>query len=168
MTPGQEITVRRVRANDAGKIAAFVNRGRRGQAMIGEQAVIQRFGNVGFLVAEQGDNLVGMVGWQAENLVVRVTDLLILPMPERAEIARALLSDMEQSAVELQCEAALLFLPRPNPPQLVQFCSKLGYEAQTVAGLPKAWREAAREVLASDDELVLVKQLREKRVLRPL
>jgi hypothetical protein len=34
--------------------------------------------------------------------------------------------------------------------------------------LPKAWREAAREAKLDDDDPVLVKQLRERRVLRPL
>ena len=136
--------------------------------MIDRQMVIERLGNVGFLLAEQGGALVGMLGWQAENLVVRVTDFLISPVPDPIAVGRALLSEMEQAATELQCEAALLFLPRPHSPQLVKFCRALGYELQLAAGLPKAWREAAREARIGDDEKVLVKKLRSGRVFRPL
>lgn len=168
MAQGQEITVRRAKPSDAGEIAAFVNQGRRGQAGVDQQMVIERFGSVGFLLAEQGGSLVGMLGWRAENLVVRVTDLLILSVPDRIAVGRALLSEMEQAATELQCEAALIYLPRPHPPQLVEFCKTLGYEPQVAAGLPKAWRGAAREAGVGDDEVVPVKRLRSRRVFRPL
>ncbi|HEY71671.1 MAG: hypothetical protein DRJ03_15020 [Chloroflexi bacterium] len=164
----QEITVRRAKPSDAAKIAAFVNRGRRGQVQIDKLAVIERFGSVGMMVAELGDKLVGMLGWRAENLIVRVTDLLIAPIPEGVAVARELLSEMEQTAGELQCEAALLFLPRPHHPKLVKFCNTLGYESQIVGNLPKAWQEAAVEARVGGEEAVLVKQLRTGRVARPL
>lgn len=168
MAQEQEITVRRARARDAGVVAAFVNRALKGQAAVGAWAVIERLGGVGFLLAERGGHLVGMLGWQAENLVVRVTDLLIWPASERVAVGRTLLSEMERAATELQCEAALLFLPRPNPPALIEFCQALGYEPKAVADLPRAWQEAAREAHIGADETVLMKQLRDRRVTRPL
>ena len=168
MAQQQEITVRRAKVSDAGRIAAFVNRAWRGQQEVNEQVVIARFGSVGSLLAERDGNLVGMLGWQVENLVVRVTDFLIWPAPERIAAGRALLSKMEQAATELQCEVALLFPPRPSPPDLVEFCKMFGYVPQIVADLPKAWQEAAREARIGDDETVLMKQLRSDRVLYPL
>jgi N-acetylglutamate synthase-like GNAT family acetyltransferase len=168
MAQAQEIIVRRAKVSDAGRIAAFVNRGRRGQAAVDEQMVIERFGSVGFLLAEQDGDLVGMLGWQAENLVVRVTDFLVGPLSGRLAISQALLSAMEQAAREIECEVALLVLPHPTPPALVEFYRTLEYEPQIVASLSKAWREAAREVGFEDDEAVMMKKLRAKRVLRPL
>ncbi len=164
----QNIIVRRAKPSDAAQIAAFVNRGRRGQRQIDELAVIERFGSVGIMVAEIGGELVGLLGWRAENLIVRVTDLLVAPIPEGVSIASALLSAMEQTAGELQCEAALLFLPRPHHPKLIKFCNTLGYESQIVANLPKVWQEAASEARVGGEEAVLVKQLRTRRVARPL
>ncbi len=165
----QEISVRRAKPGDAGRIAAFVNRGRRGRAAIDELAVIERFGTVGLMIAEREGDLVGLLGWRAENLVVRVTDFLVAPVPDSIAVGRALLSEMEQAAIELQCEAVLLFLPRPHPPKLVDFCVALGYETQVVADLAKAWQEAAREAnVVSADEKVLVKRLRTGQVVRPL
>lgn len=168
MAQGQEITVRRAKPSDVSRIAAFVNRALQGPSQVDEQKVIERFGGVGFLVAERSGDLVGMMGWLVENLVVRVTDFLIWPASEREAAGRALIAEMERAAAELQCETALLFLPRPNPLQLVQFCRTLGYEPQVVGSMPKAWREAAREARVEDDDTVLIKQLRSDRVFRPL
>lgn len=169
MAQRQEITVRRARASDAGTIAAFVNRARARTAAIDEQAVIERLGSVGFLLAERESHMVGLLGWQVENLVVRVTDLLIWPVSEHSVIGRALITRMEQAAAELQCEAALLFLPRlASSPRIVEFCQALGYKPRAVADLPKIWQEAAHEAHLSDDETVLMKQLRADRVVQPL
>jgi N-acetylglutamate synthase-like GNAT family acetyltransferase len=164
----QEIVVRRAKVGDADKIAAFVNSIWQGRLEIDRVAVIKRLGSVGFLVVEQGGALVGMLGWQAENLVVRVTDFLVGAIPERVAIGQALLAEMEKAASELECEVALLFLPRSAPAALVEFYGALGYETQAVADLPKAWHEAALEGRLGDDDSVMVKRLRAQRVLRPL
>lgn len=168
MAQGLEITVRRAKASDADTIAAFVNRALTGQAAVDRLAVIERLGSVGFLLAERGGDLLGMLGWQAENLVVRVTDLLIWPASERVAVSRVLLAEMEQAAIELQCEAVLFFLPYPSPPQVVEFWRAFGYEPRVLADLPKVWQEAAREADTGDDGAVLMKQLRAKRVVHPL
>ncbi len=168
MEQQQEILVRRAKPSDASKITAFVNQAAQGRFQIDEMALIDRFGNVGFFLAERDDQVMGMLGWQAENLVVRVTDFLVSSILERTEVGQALLSEMEKSARELECEVILLFLPHPTPPSLIQFYQTLGYESQTVAELPKAWLEAAREAGRQDDERMMLRKLREKRVLRPM
>ena len=168
MAQEPETRVRRARVNDAGKIAAFVNLARAGRVQVDERAIIERFGNVGFLLAERGGHLVGMLGWQVENLVVRVTDLLVWPSSERVAVGRALFAEMERTATELQCEAALLFLRVPSPPQVTEFCQMLGYEPRIVASLPMMWQEVAYEAHAGDDEAVWIKQLRADRVVHPL
>ncbi len=167
MSQHMEITVRRAKVSDAENIAAFVNRFSRGRE-IERMEVIERFGNVGFLLAEQGAALVGLLGWQVENLVVRVTDFLIGPVSDRVAVGQALLAEMESAAGELQCETVLLFLPRPIPPALAKFCETLGYEPQVVADLPRAWQEAAQEGRLGERDTIFLKRLREDRVVRPL
>lgn len=168
MAQQQEITVRRAKPTDADRIVAFVNGAWQGQQKVDEMAVTERFGSVGFLIAERDDVLVGMLGWQAENLVVGVTDFLIGSASERLDVSHALLAEMERAAGELQCEVSLLFFPRPALPALVDFCETIGYEPQLVADLPKAWKEAAREGQVEDSDTIWLKKLREKRVLRPM
>lgn len=168
MAQQQGITVRRAGVSDADRVAAFVNRAWRGRAVVDRQAVLERLGTVGFLLAERDGDLVGMLGWQVENLVVRVFDFLVWPAYEGAAAGRALFAGMEKAAKELQCEVALLFLPRSVPQQTVEFCKTLGYTPQVVASLPQAWREAAYESRLEDDDEVFIKRLRADRVLRPI
>jgi len=161
------IRIRRARPSDAERIAAFVNRARRGGRLITPGEVRDRFGTVGFLLAEQGGEVTGVLGWLVENLVARVTDFLIWPAERRLTVGRALISAMEEAARELQCEAALLFLPRSAPPELIAYWETFGYQVAEVASLPKAWREAAQEARSVDEQIV-VKPLREEMVRRPL
>ena len=168
MTQQQEIAIRRAKPSDTAKIVAFVNNVWASERRINDISVIERFGNVGFLVAERDDAIVGLLGWQAENLVVRVTDFLVGSASERFDIGQPLLAEMEQAARELECEVTLLFLPRPAPPALIEFWETLGYEGQAVTDLPKAWKEAASKSHMEADDIVLLKKLRERRVLRPM
>jgi len=168
MAQEPDITVRRVKGSDAESVAAFVNRALTGQMAIDRLAVVERLGNVGLLVAEQGGDLVGMIGWQAENLVARVTDFLIGPVSERVAVGRALFERVERAAGELQCEAVLLFMPFPTSPEMAGFCQVLGYEPRLVADLPRVWQEVARETQTGQDGTVWMKQLRARRVVRPL
>ncbi len=167
MVQEQELIVRRAKASDAERIAAFVNHARRGLE-IDRITVITRMGSVGFLLAERNGDLSGVLGWQAENLMVRITDLLIQPAHERKETSHALLSEMEQAAKELQCEAALLLLPRPILPEWVNFYETFGYEPQEIASLPNAWQEAAYEARLEDGKTVMIKQLSSRRATLPL
>ncbi len=167
MTQQQEIIVRRARPRDAGKIVEFVNKAWQGQQKVDRMAIIERFGSVGFLLAERDSELVGILGWMAENLVVGLTDLLVSPASERIAISEALCAEMERAADELQCEASLLFLPSPVPPALLAFCETLGYEYEPVSGLSPMWQETARDGGMEGDDSVMIKRLREGVTVRP-
>jgi hypothetical protein len=164
----QEIVVRRAKPSDANKIAGFVNLNRKEQVVFDAQVIIEQFGNTGFLLAERGEDLVGMLGWRVEDLVVRVVDFLVWPATEAVAVGQALFSEMEDAASALQCEVALLFPPRPTPPALIEFFGALGYELQPVAGMARSWQQAAHEAGVADDAEVLAKQLRTDRVVSPI
>ncbi|MBC7226817.1 MAG: GNAT family N-acetyltransferase [Thermoflexales bacterium] len=166
MEESTQIRIRRARPADAERIAAFVNRGRPHKPVT-PSGVLQRFGTVGFLLAEVEGEVVGLLGWQVENLVVRVTDFLIFPARLNLSVGRALLTAMEEAAQELMCEAAILIIPANAPPEVLQFWETFGYQPRDIASLPRAWREAAREANPLQDQVVL-KQLRTDRVLRPI
>ncbi len=161
-----QIRIRRARPADAERIAAFVNQGHPHKPVT-PSGVLQRFGTVGFLLAEVEGETVGLLGWQVENLVVRVTDFLIFPARLSLSVGRALLMAMEEAAQELMCEAAILIIPANAPPEVLQFWETFGYQPRDIASLPRAWREAAREANPLRDQVVL-KQLRADRVLRPI
>lgn len=161
-----QIYVRRARPTDAERIAAFVNRGRTNKPVTSSE-VLRRFGTVGFLMAEMEGEMVGLLGWQVENLVVRVTDFLIFPARLNLAVGQALLAAMEEAAQELMCEAVILIIPADVLPEVLQFWETFGYQPRDIASLPRAWREAAREANPLQDQIIL-KQLRTDRVLRPI
>ncbi len=162
-----EIEVRRGRMKDAQTIADFVNKARPSATPVTRTDVAERYSQVGFLLAEYNQQLVGLVGWQVENLVIRVTDFLIAPAVDRVVAGRVLISAMEEEGRQLQCEAAILFLP-PNPSaDLISYWETFSYEKRAVATLPKVWRDAVTEIRINTQS-VMVKQLREDLVRKPM
>jgi dephospho-CoA kinase len=74
---------------------------------------------------------------------------------------------VEEASRELQSEAALLFLP-PLLAQHEGVWHSLGYRARTVKDLGvRAWQNAVMESMPPGTVL-LFKQLREDRILRPM
>ena len=170
------IEVRRARLSDAESIAAFVNAAflKATQSQVPDRqpvtgaGVVARFGQVGFIIAEQECEMVGLLGWQIENLVVRVTDYLVaLSGTEARMVARSLVEKMESEAKELLVESALLFLPARPSATLLSFWQRLGYEAERLEDLDPACREAVSE-WGLDAEHILTKRLREDLVGRPI
>jgi N-acetylglutamate synthase-like GNAT family acetyltransferase len=168
MVDRENIVARRAQSGDGERVAGFVNAALGGRVEIDVQTVIARLGDAGFFLAEKDGRLTGLIGWQVENLVACVTDLLVWPPRQRMEIGRTLFREMESAARELHAEAALLLLSRSGGPELIEFCHTLGYERREVAELPESWRQRAREAGREDGETILVKPLRSERVVRPL
>jgi N-acetylglutamate synthase-like GNAT family acetyltransferase len=161
-----EIQVRKAQFKDADDIAALINRARP-EETIEKMDIAERFSQVGFLLAESEGNIVGLIGWQVENLVIRVTDFLVSSQVDRVAAGEAMIEAMEAAGEELQAEASLLFLP-PNPSNdLLGYWLQFNYQRQPVEELPKAWREAAKEWNPNANE-AMVKTLREDRVMRPM
>ena len=109
----------------------------------------------------------GLLGWQVENLITRVDDVMLKDGTALQHGLQAMLGYVEEASRELQSEAALLFLP-PSLAQHENLWSSLGYKARTVKDLGiRAWQEAVMESMPPGTVL-LFKQLRKDRVLRPM
>ena len=162
-----DIQVRRARLDDTAAIADFVTRSRRRGEPINRLMVAQRFSDVGFMLAELNGQIVGMLGWQVENLIARVTDFLVAPALDRVIAGRALIQVMEEQAKTLQAEAAMLFLPPHPSADLIGFWELFGYKQQGFDTLPKQWRKAVAEWNPGISS-VMVKVLREEMVRRPI
>lgn len=162
-----DLRVRRARLADAQAIADFVNAANPNDNPVLRQDVAKRFGQVGFIIAQHEAETVGLLGWQVENLVVRVTDFIISSSVDRAVTSRELIAMMEEQGGVLQAEAVLLILPRQPSPELVAFWQAFGYEFQQIGELEGPWREAAAE-WGMQDHGVMVKRLRNDMIQRPM
>ncbi len=161
-----EIKVRKAHFRDAAAITKFVNRARSGKPL-DRMEVAERFGQVSFLIAEQDGEMVGLLAWQIENLVIRVVDFLIAPGVDAVAVGRALNELMESQGEELQAEAAVLYLPENPSPNLLAYWEMFGYRRLAISRLYRAWREAALEWNPQAQEAI-IKILREDHVRRPL
>jgi len=130
--------------------------------------ILQRFGQKAYLLAMSGDQLVGVAGWQVENLIARTDDLIVNTGPTEEKAIKELVANLEKSSNELQAEISLIFLKNGTPDTVRRAVLLSGYEQQTAADfrIPD-WREAAEESQPQDTYMV-VKRLRADRVLKPL
>jgi dephospho-CoA kinase len=162
-----ELIVQRGRPKQAEEIATFINRVSGGRRRLTREDVMASFGEKAYLLLTMDEKLIGLVGWQVENLVARTNDVYVDPILPFGEGVRVLLDEVENTSRDLQCEAALLFLPKELLRQ-ESLWQSLGYQSRTVASLSvRAWQEAAAESMPAES-ILLFKQLRKDRVLRPV
>lgn len=166
-TDSEEFSLQRGKPRDSQKIADLITKLSRGKHSMTRDNVMEAFGEKAFLLLQMGDELVGVAGWQVENLVVRTLDLYLDPKAHTDQTLPLLLNEVERASSELQCEASLVFPPM----ELVGFDSvwkKLGYERRTPETLGvDIWADAAIEAMPKGSALFF-KQLRTDRVLRPI
>jgi dephospho-CoA kinase len=163
----ESFNIQRGKPRDSQEIAEIMTKLSKGKHTMTREDVMEAFGDKAFLLLRMGDELVGMAGWQVENLVVRTLDLYLDPKATADKALPLLLNEVERASSELQCEASLVFPPM----DLVGFDSvwkKLGYERRTPETLGvDVWADAAIESMPKGSALFF-KQLRTDRVLRPI
>ena len=162
-----ELSVQRGRPRDSASIAAFITRLTNGTHPQSQDDIMAAFGEKAFLLLMSDKKMVGLVGWQVENLVARTTDLFVEPALPLERALKILVGEVERASQDLQCEASLFFLPQQVAGQEALW-QGLGYTRRTSQTLGvQAWRDAAIES-QPPNTVLLFKQLRQDRVLRPI
>ncbi len=164
--PALAVEIRRGMPKNAEQIAAVLSR------MLGKpftrMDVMTAFGEKSYMLAEIGGKIMGVTGFQVENLITRVDEFLLLPEAPIEPVGRALIEAFENASKELQSEVSFVYLPVNAPAPVVQTFLRSGYEPMKIEAIQvPTWREAAQE-LASPDRQILAKKLRPDRVLKPL
>jgi dephospho-CoA kinase len=165
--PKGELVVEKARPRHAAEIASVISRLSDGRVKPTSEDIMAAFGEKAFLFLKLDNQPVGIMGWQVENLVERTDEVYIDPGQSLTKAMQVLLSEVESTSRDLQCEAALLFLP-PELSKQEEVWRSLGYEPRTVESLGvRAWQDAAQETMGNGESLFF-KQLRKDRVLRPV
>ena len=165
--PQGDITILRGSPHNSLDIAHFINRNKKANRSLQKDDIMSAFGEKAFLLLQLGDEMVGLIGWQVENLIVRTTDILLDPGIAADQALPPLISEMERASRDLQCEASLIFAP-VELAKLDSVWKNLGYERRSPQTLGiLAWQEAAIETMPPDTSLFF-KQLRQDRILRPI
>jgi dephospho-CoA kinase len=162
-----DLMVQRGRPRDSLAIAELITRLSKGQRKMGSDDVMEAFGDKAYLLLFSGGKLVGLAGWQVENLVARTTDLYLETGVDAASAMHAIINEVERASHELQSEASLIFPPTDLAGNEAVW-KTLGYEKRTPQTLGvQAWQDAAKELMDSGAALYF-KKLRQDRVLRPI
>jgi dephospho-CoA kinase len=160
-------TVQRGRPRDSEIIADIISRLSNGKQKMSKMEVMEAFGDKAFLLLQLNDQTIGLAGWQVENLVARTTDLYVEPAHMSDKALETLISEVERASHDLQCEASLVF-PLPDLAGYEASWNSLGYQKRALESLGvQAWQDAAIES-KPPGTVLMFKQLRVDRVLRPI
>ena len=161
------LAVERAGPRQVEEIAEFITEISKGRRAMSAEDVMAAFGEKAFLLLKIDERLVGLAGWQVENLVARVSDVYLEPGLALGEAVRVLMDAIEITSRELQSEILLLFLP-PHLGRHNAVWDALGYSPRNPQDLKvSAWEEAALESMPVGT-VMFYKQLRKDRVLKPV
>ncbi len=161
-----EVSIRRATLQHAGDLARFLSREQ--ERPVTPDEMLLRLGQKAYMLAYVDAQIVGLAGWQVENLITRVDEFVVAQGAPAGQIAARLVQTIEDASRDLQAEIALLFLGQDVPEKVRQAMFEAGYEVKSAAELKVPdWREAAEEA-APPNSIMVFKRLREDRVLRPI
>jgi GNAT superfamily N-acetyltransferase len=160
------ITVRRAKRQDLRVLAAIMRGTVRWRPSPSEDEVLDMLYDKGYWLAMSRKGG-GLTGWRAENLVMCIDDFYVYPAQYYPQVGGPLLETVETEARALSCEVAIAFLEEQIAPEAIDFFAEQGYEPRQLDELYRVWQEVAQEFLTGSC-FMMVKQLRQDRIMRPL
>ena len=128
--------------------------------------IMAAFGEKAFLLILANDLIVGVFGWQVENLVAKVDEIWIEKELDIDIGIKVGMTNVEAASQELQAEAALAFVSSQIAE--INVWEELGYEIRDPQSLVvNAWQDAAKGPHL-DEKILMFKKLRVDRVLKPI
>lgn len=164
------LTIRRAKQEDFGAITDLVREAtaltQAGGPAVGPEVIQDWLLGKGVWVALRGGTLLGVAGWQVENLV-SVTDVLyIVPGPSWVEAGSRLLATIEAEATVLMCEISAVLLPNGTSSDVGELLRDLGYEDAELEELHRFWQEVLGDFMEAGPA-IMVKHLRDRMVMVP-
>jgi dephospho-CoA kinase len=163
---GPTVKIRRAGPRDVGALASLFSR--TGEAPQGNRAeILDSFSEQGYMLAEVGGEVCAAVGWNTEDFIARIRQVTVWRTGDWQTVLQRLVEGVCEAATELMCEVALLFYPAGTPAEVERLYRASHFEPATLETLIPAWRRAAEQSMPAGSR-VMVRKLREKRVMRPI
>ena len=159
--------IRRASARDVAALAAFLNARQAGSPSVERLELLASFGEQGYMLAEVDGEIQGVIAWNTEDFIARLRQPWLPDGPSLAETGRPLVESVCRAAIELMCEAALLFVPDTISEQEKSLYEACNFGPVEVSELIPAWRRAAESSMPAGCR-VMLRKLRERRVMQPV
>lgn len=165
--PSLNVTIRRGMPGNAEKIAAFITA--HGGKPTTRMDIMLAFGQKSFLLAQNAtEDIVGLMGWQVENLITRCDELVLRPGTPAKPVIDSFVVSVEEFSRELESEVSYVFLPLTTTREVAEAFKSNGYMPIAINQIEVlAWREAVMDA-SSSGMAILEKKLRKDRVLKPI
>jgi len=166
-TASGEVTLRRAKRNDLGKMVELIGNATQGKVTLDMSDMMEALFSRAFIIAETGDKVVGMAAWQTENLVAGLQDFYVIKDEMWPVIGKQMIDWVHTELDNLSCEVSLLFVMNGAGTAPVKFFEEEGYQQTESKKLGYIWKDAAKE-WQPDDSVLLYKKLRDKRIMVPM
>jgi dephospho-CoA kinase len=129
--------------------------------------VMTMFGERAFILVKKEEKIIGIVGWQVENMIARSDKFWFSSNNELAKAITKLIVKIEEEAILLQAEVSMIFIVEEMA-NFITSWGEMGYQFCLPINIPvRTWKEAAIENW-NKNEIIFYKKIRDKRVLRPI
>ncbi len=162
-----DVSLRRAKRGDLGGMAELMAAGTNGGINPDISEMMEALFSRAYLVAEANDQVVGMIGWQTENLVAGLQDFYVLSDNLWASVGKEMLEKVHEEINSLSCEVALVFVLEGAGSKPIEFFEGQGYEQFESERLIQDWKEAAVE-WQPENSVLLYKKMREQRIMVPM
>ncbi len=161
----QNIILHRAKPNNAKEIADFINKQDHNQDLNAKDIMIS-FGEKAYFLIKENDKIVGLAGWQVENLVVKIDTILFSNKEYIKAGLKKIFKEIESSAEDLNAEVSIAMIPKKDF-ATENNISALSYEDIKIEDIKiKAWRDVINSTDINTHNFWL-KTLRKDRILRP-
>jgi dephospho-CoA kinase len=162
-----DVALRRAKRPDLEAMAKLIARATRGAKAPDMSEMMESLFSRAYLVATVNDYVVGIAGWQTENLIAGLQDFYVLRDDMWSIVGQKILDRIHAEVDNLSCEVALTFVLKQAGSKPIDFFESQGYKQAEGKDLGYMWKDAAIE-WQPEDSVLLYKKIREKRIMVPM
>jgi dephospho-CoA kinase len=162
-----EISIRRAKRQDLEAMANLIASATKGALDPDLSQMMESLFTRAYIVAMAGEYVVGVAGWQAENLIAGLQDFYVLRDDLWPQVGQQMLDMIHEEVNKLSCEVAMTFVLNPAGLKPIEFFESQGYEQAQAKDLGYMWKDAAKE-WQPENSVLLYKKLREQRIMVPM
>ncbi|MFC1975000.1 dephospho-CoA kinase [Chloroflexota bacterium] len=164
---GVEITLHRAKRNDLEMMAQVIVAGTKGALDPDLSQMMEFIFSRAYIVAMAGEHVVGIAGWQTENLIAGLQDFYVIQDNLWPTVGKQMLDMVHEEIDNLSCEVAIVFILDQAGSAPIEFFKSQDYEQAETQNLGYMWEDAAKE-WQLENSVLLYKKLREQRIMVPM